>query len=301
MRFFKSEAKFTTKELNQLFSAGIKIALELSVCTDSRAMKPGQIFLPIKGEKFDGHDYINNVFEKFKDGKSIRVLSFCEKKRIKKVKKEHRDKIIIVKDTLEAYHKLANYYRKKINPKVVAITGSSGKTTVKDIVAAVLSSKLAVHKTESNFNNEIGVPKTILEMPRDTEVLVLELAMRGKGEIEFLSKTAEPDIAVITNVGTAHIGRLGSRRAIIKAKSEVLKHLKRGGLAVLANDKELLKITEKVWKGKTASFDLNQASEINFADGKTCFTIQAKRLCYEKYSVSALGNIHILNSLIAIL
>src|SRR3989338_892311 len=301
MKLVKSEARFSIKELNKLFKTRFNADFSVSICTDSRIIKPGQVFLPLKGESFDGHDYINNILKKNWNEKNPIIFSFCEKKKLPKVKKQYRNRLIVVNNTLDAYHQLANYYRRKINPKVIAITGSSGKTTAKDLLASVLSFSFKVHKTEANFNNEIGLPKTILEMPPGADVLVLELAMRGKGEIEFLSRTAEPDIAVITNAGTAHIARLGSRRAIIKAKSEVLKHLKRGGLAVLANDKELLKITEKVWKGKTASFDLNQASEINFRDGKTYFTIQVKRLCYEKYSVSALGSIHILNSLIAIL
>jgi UDP-N-acetylmuramoyl-tripeptide--D-alanyl-D-alanine ligase len=135
----------------------------------------------------------------------------------------------------------------------------------------------------------------------DTEVLVLELAMRGKGEIEFLSKTAQPDIAVITNVGTAHIGRLGNLQSIVKAKCEILKHLKKDGLAILFNDQKLLKTALQRWNGKTATFDLEQVSDISFSNGRTYFTLNIKKLCYEKYSVCALGNIHILNSLISIL
>ncbi len=288
---------FSARELNQLFSTKIKTGFNLSVCTDSRVIKRNQIFLPIKGEKFDGHDYINKILNK----KNMSIFSFCENGKVNKINKKFKDNLIIVENTLEAYHKLANYYRKKINPKVIAITGSSGKTTTKDLLASVLSSKFKVHKTEANFNNEIGMPKTILEMPEGTEVLILELAMRGKGEIEFLSKTAEPDIAVITNVGSAHIGRLGSTGAIIKAKSEILKHLKKGGLAVLHNDKKLLREVKKAWKGKIALFGLGQASNISFKKGRTSFITSIKKLHNEKYYISAMGNIYVLNSLIAIL
>ncbi len=301
MRLIKFEAKFHPEELNQLFGSKLGTNFEVSVCTDSRVVKSDQIFLPLKGGSFDGHDYINSIFEKFLNRKNRHPLSFCEKKKINKVKKQYRDRLIIVNNTLDAYHKLANHYRKKINPEVVAITGSSGKTTAKDLVAGVLSSGFKVHKTQANFNNEIGVPKTILEMPVDTEVLIIELAMRGKGEIELLSKIAEPDIAVITNVGTAHIGRLGSAQSIVSAKCEILKHLKKSGLAILWNDQKLLKTASKMWSGKTATFDLDQASDITFKDGKTYFTLNIRKLCYEKYSVRALGNIHVLNSLIAIL
>ncbi len=301
MKLVRTEAKFSVKELNRLFKAKLGADFDLSICTDSRLIKPGQIFLPLKGKVFDGHKYINSIFEKQKERKDFQVFSFCEKKKIKNVKKQYRDKLIIVSNTLDAYHKLANYYREKINPRVVAITGSSGKTTTKDLVSSVLSSRFKVHRTTANFNNEIGVPKTILEMPPDTEVLVLELAMRGKGEIEFLSKTAKPDIAVITNVGTAHIGRLGSLQSIVKAKCEILKHLKKDGLAILSNDQKLLKTALQRWNGKTATFDLDQVSDISFSDGRTYFTLNVKNFCYEKYSVCALGNIHILNSLISIL
>ncbi len=303
MKIVDSRAIFSTRELNQLFNTKIQIKAHLSISTDSRKIRAEEIFMPIKGENFDGHDYINNIFEKFKfkDSANINIFSFCEKRKLKKVKKQFRKNLILVKDTLEAYHRLANYHRKKVNPKVIAVTGSSGKTTTKDLLTSVLSSVFKVHKTEANFNNEIGLPKTILDMPRDTEVLVLELAMRGRGEIEFLSKTAEPDIAVITNIGAAHIGRLGSLEAIAKAKSEILKHLKKGGLAVLHNDKKLLKTAEKIWKGKTASFDLSNASEISFEAGKTSFTIDIKGLLQEKYYIPAMGTIHVLNSLIAIL
>ena len=157
--------------------------------------------MPFSGEKFDGHMFINEVF-----AKGVKY-SFCEKSKTSGL---DQSKLIVVENTLDAYHKIANYYRRKINPIVIAVTGSSGKTTVKELIATVLNEKYRVHKTEANFNNEIGVPKTILEMPKDTDVLVLELAMRGKGEIRYLSGTSEPDVAIITNVGSSHVGRLGS-------------------------------------------------------------------------------------------
>ena len=301
MRLIKFEAMFFVKELNSLFNSRLKSENPLSVCTDSRLIKSDQIFLPLEGENFDGHDYINSIFESKNRKKNPSVFSFCERRKINKVKKIHRNKLILVKNTLSAYHTLANYYRKKVDPVVIAITGSSGKTTTKDLVSEVLSHSFKTYKTRLNFNNEIGVPKTILEMPENTEVLILELAMRGKGEIEQLSKIAEPDLAVIINVGTAHIGRLGNIQSIISAKCEILKHLKKNGIAIIHNDQKLLKTVNKVWKGKTATFDLNQASDISFKDGKSHFTVDIKKLCYEKYSVNALGNIHVLNSLAAIL
>ena len=295
MELVKAEARFSIKELNKLFGSNIRAGFDVSVCTDSRSIKSEQIFLPLKGKSFDGHNYINNSF------KIPRIFSFCEKKKLSRVKKQYRERLIPVRDTLDAYHKLANYYRKKTNPKVIAVTGSSGKTTTKDLLASILSSRFKVHKTLANHNNEIGVPKTILEMPPTTEVLVLELAMRGKGEIEFLSRTAEPDIAVITNAGTAHIGNLGSLQSIVIAKCEILKHLKKNGLAVLLNDQKLLRKADKIWKGKTAAFDLSQVSDMSFKDGRSYFTLSIKGLCHERYHINALGKVQVLNSLIGIL
>ena len=153
-----------------------------------------------------------------------------------------------VPDTLTAYLQLANYRRKKLNPTVVAITGSSGKTTTKEIVASTLESKYRVFKTPLNHNNEVGLCQTIFEMPNDTEVLVLEMGMRGLGEIELLSKYAEPDITIISNVGTAHIGRLGSREKIAKAKCEIVKYQR--GDVFIAHDDELIKKTVEFDKDK---------------------------------------------------
>ncbi|MBI3590858.1 MAG: UDP-N-acetylmuramoyl-tripeptide--D-alanyl-D-alanine ligase [Candidatus Melainabacteria bacterium] len=288
----KFNACFQLKELATLFDLKLqreKTELSFSLCTDSRSIKPEQIFLPLTGEKFDGHNFINQVLD------SGVKYSFCEKDKLLKVKEKYKEKLVVVKNTLDAYHRIANYYRKKINPKVIAITGSSGKTTTKDLISSVLSKKYKTHKTEANFNNEFGVPKTILEMPEDTEMLVLELAMRARGEIKYLSKTVEPDVAVITNIGAAHIGRLGSIQEIIKSKTEMLEHLKKNGVAFFHNDQNLLQYSKTLWDGKTLAFDIKEASDISFSDGKSFFTFEG-----DNYSVNAQGLIHILNSILAI-
>lgn len=269
-----------------------QFAIKELISTDSRNIKPDQIFLPLAGEKFDGHDFINDVFVK-----GVKH-SFCEKNKSSRANEKYKSNLILVENTLDTYHEIANQYRKKINPTVIAITGSSGKTTTKDLLSTVLKTKYKVHKTEANFNNEIGVPKTILEMLEDTQVLVLELAMRQKGEIRYLAKTCEPDIAIITNVGSAHIGRLGSIESVIKAKCEILEHLKKGGLAILHNDPSLVKCSREIWKGKTDFFDLNQAKDISFKEGKSYFVLNEKPS--EKYSIPALGKTNVLNSILAI-
>ena len=297
----KPGARFQIKELLDLFSFNA-VAFDcepplLSINTDSRTIKEDQIFLPLSGEKFDGHDFINQILDK--GNKGIK-FSFCEKSKSQKVNDKHRSNLIVVENTLDAYHKIANYYRKKINPKVIAITGSSGKTTVKDLIGAVLSQKYKTHKTQSNFNNEFGVPKTILEMSEDTQALVLELAMRARGEIEYLAKTAEPDVAIITNIGTAHIGRLGTLQGIIEAKCEVFKYFKKDGIALIYNDPKLIEYMNGLQRRgelqcTPTTFDLSEAAQIKFNEGESFFKFKG-----EHYSVTALGKVHVLNSICAI-
>lgn len=222
------------------------------ISTDSRTIKSGDIFLALKGLNHDGHEHIKKAIE----AGAMQAISEINIDGLE-------DKLIIVENTLDAYHQIANSYRNKINPLVIGITGSSGKTTTKEILVKVLQKKFKVHATEKNFNNEIGVPKTILEMPRDTEVLILEMGMRGLGEISLLSKTAEPNIAIITNIGTAHIERLGSKENIRKAKLEIIDGLKdyQGWRELEAtflvdedNQNELKKLGAKVPE-KTLSFN----------------------------------------------
>ena len=203
--------------------------LEVNLSTDTRTIKNGDFYLPLKGASFDGEKFIPQALEKGAVG------AFCT----------GIDGNLQVENTLTAYLELANYRRKKLNFKVVAITGSSGKTTTKELVASTLSAKFKTFKTPLNHNNEIGFCQTIFETPDDTEVLVLEMGMRGLGEIELLSKYSEPDITIISNVGTAHIGRLGSRENIAKAKCEIVKYQR--GNVFIAHDDELIK--------KTVEFD----------------------------------------------
>lgn len=289
----KFNAKFSSRDLNQLFDLNIKESFEFSLSTDSRTITKSDLFIPLRGEKFDGHEFINDVLDK-----GIRY-SFCEKTSLDKVSGRNKHKLIVVDKTIDAYNKIANYYRNRLNAKVITITGSSGKTTVKELIACVLSEKFKVHKTEANFNNEIGVPKTILEAPQDTEVLVLELAMRRKGEIDYLSKTAEPDIAIITNVGLAHIGRLGDLSSIIEAKCEIFNHMKKEGLGFLHKNDSLIEYfkKEKIEKVKDCIvFDISEVgTDYVFKDGKSFFSLGG-----DKYFIYAKGKTHILNSVLAI-
>lgn len=183
------------------------------VTTDSRAIVPGCLFVALKGEKFDGHRF---VAQALKDGARGAVVSEVPEG-------VPADRCILVPDTLEAYQKIASRYRlDKKGLTVIAITGSNGKTSTKDCIAAVLGEKYRVIKTQANFNNEIGLPKTLLTIREDTEMAVVEMGMRGLGQIRAMKHIAVPDAAVITNVGDTHLELLGSLENIAKAKSEIL-------------------------------------------------------------------------------
>ena len=170
---------------------------------DSRLIEKGDIFLPLKRAR-DGHDFIEIAFD------NGAIISFSEKE----VEQAH----LLVDDNLAAFQTLAKYYLEKTKVPVIAVTGSNGKTTTKDMIAAVLSKKYKTYKTQGNHNNEIGLPYTILHMPEDTEKLVLEMGMDHPGDIDFLSQLAQPELALITLIGEAHLEFMGSRENIAKGK-----------------------------------------------------------------------------------
>jgi len=155
-----------------------------------------------------------------------------------------------VDDTLQAYQQLARWWRDQFDIPVIAVTGSAGKTTTKELIAAVLSTQGNVLKTQANYNNEIGVPKTLLELDSNHDYAVIEMAMRGSGQIALLTQIARPTIGVITNVGTAHIGLLGSEDAIAKAKCELLAQMPDTSMAILNHDNQrLMDTAATVWPG----------------------------------------------------
>jgi len=201
------------------------------VSTDSRGDLNGKLFIPIIGERFDAHEFLPQAIE---NGASAILCS----KKFTKV--PTNTSVILVDDTLEALQALSKSYLKEWNGKIVGITGSNGKTSTKDILTSILSAKYKVHKTQGNFNNHIGLPLTVLSMEEDTEVAVLEMGMSDFGEIEFLSKLAEPDAAIITNIGESHMQELGSRAGIAKAKLEIASGLSKEGLLVINGDEPLL-------------------------------------------------------------
>lgn len=199
-----------------------------NISTDTRNIKDGDLFIPIKGDNFDGHNFIQSAFEK--GAKICLSEKFLETKGI----------LIKVDNTKQALKDLAEYYRNIFDVTVVAITGSMGKTTTKDMIASVLSQKYNVVKTEGNFNNEIGLPLSVFKIEPETEVVVLEMGTNNFGEIRELSKIARPDIAIITNIGRVHTETLGSRDGVLRAKYEIFDYLNKDGLKILNGDDDIL-------------------------------------------------------------
>ena len=209
---------------------------------DSRQVESGYLFIAVKGEKVDGHQFIPQVFEKG----ALAVLSEQELS-------EPAGPYIRVESTLGAMKKLAAYYRRSLDIKVVGITGSVGKTSTKEMIASVLSQKYNVLKTEGNFNNEIGLPLTIFKIREQHEVAVLEMGISEFGEMHRLAEMAYPDICVITNIGLCHLENLLTRDGILKAKTESFEHLTPEGTAVLNGDDDKL-CEKKMVNGKPVVF-----------------------------------------------
>ncbi|MCD8341241.1 MAG: UDP-N-acetylmuramoyl-tripeptide--D-alanyl-D-alanine ligase [Clostridiales bacterium] len=201
-----------------------------AVDTDSRAMAGGSLFVPLVGERFDGHAYIDSALATAAGTLTQRPLERYAPDRF----------YVLVEDTMRALGDLARYYRHKFQIKVVGITGSVGKTTCKDMVASVLSAHFRVLKTDGNFNNNIGVPKTLFRLDSSHQVAVIEMGMNHLGEIDYLTNIVNPDVAIITNIGDAHIENLGSRENTLKAKSEIFNGMNGKGVAVLNGDDPLL-------------------------------------------------------------
>ncbi len=248
--------EFSLSELNNVLgdiknlSKGKRDFLNFkNISIDSRTLSKNDLFIAIKGKTFDGHNFLPDVLDKG-------VKSVVIKKGMQRLLPRNFP-YWVVNDTLEAFQKLALLKRKKLNIPVVAITGSVGKTTTKEMIGGVLNKLGRIKLSHANFNNEIGVGLTILATDEEDKALVLEMGMRGLGQIENLSKYSEPDVAVITNIGTAHIGLLGSKKNITYAKCEISKFLNPEGVVIIpANDPFLEKTLKEFWKGKVIKVKL---------------------------------------------
>ncbi|WP_251859707.1 UDP-N-acetylmuramoyl-tripeptide--D-alanyl-D-alanine ligase [Clostridium sp. Marseille-Q2269] len=270
-----------------------------SVSTDTRKIKKGDIFIALKGENFNGNKFVQSAIEK---GASLCIVSEIDFSEDKIGKSSY---IIKVNNTNKALLDLAEYYKSKLDIKVVAITGSTGKTSTKDLVAAVLSQKYKVFKTEGNFNNEIGLPLMIFSLDKSYDVAVLEMGMNHFNEIHNMAQAARPDIAIITNIGISHIENLGCRKNILKAKLEITDFFNEDNILIINGDNDLLSNFEsdkyKVLKIGTEKKSDFKGINLNLQEECVQFDISEKEeLKFNGFKVNVPGKHNVLNSLTAI-
>jgi len=225
-------------------------------CTDSRSIAKGELFVPIKGEKFDGHNFIEAAFERGACGAMVEKLPPNFKNKCAGMW------FIQVKDTTEAFLKLANLLRRSAHVKTVGITGSNGKTTTKDMCAAILAKRGHVLKTQGNLNNLIGLPITLSALDEKDEFAVLELGMSKPGEIAKLAKTADPDVGVITNVNSSHIEFFDSLEGIAEAKAELIDNVRSDVPLVLNRDDKYFSFMQDKARGRVISFGCSKEADI---------------------------------------
>ncbi len=233
------------------------------ISTDSRKIKKDELFIVLKGPRYDGQDFVPEALEK---GACGALVVQCPSAHLAKTggrTKVQSQKIFIeVKDTLKALGQIAKYYREKFELPVVAVTGSTGKTTTKDMIASILSLKLSVLKTQGNFNNEVGVPLTLFRLSKKHQVVVLELGMSALGEIERLTRISSPKIGVMTNVGEVHLQYLGNIQRVALAKAELLYALGKDDVAILNIDDPYIRDMKKGIKAKIVTYGIRRRAEV---------------------------------------
>ena len=265
-----------------------------SVERDSRQIQDGSLFLAIKGGRVDGHDFIEKCYD------AGACCAICEK-----APENPSKPYILVDSTLEAVKKIAKAYREKFDIPVVGVSGSVGKTSTKEMLCAVLSQKFKTHKTQGNLNNELGVPLTLLAMPEDTEVAVIEMGISGFGEMTRLSAMAQPTICVLTVIGSCHLDNLGDLDGVLKAKTEMFQNARPGASYVLNGDDEKLATlqtvngTEPVFYGISDKNRYHAENIQNNGEGGVSCT-----LCYDDTRldvvIPAIGNYMVANALAAV-
>ncbi len=289
-------ALFTLQELlqatgGQLLGPRSEPSAPFTLNTDTRTVQAGQWFIPLVGANFDGHTYLQEAFKAGVTGALVNQASVSQHPEW-----ESNTNLVAVPDTLKAYMALAQFHRRRLKPglKVIALTGSSGKTTTKDMLFAAFSQIKSTQKTQANYNNEIGVSQTLLALVPETELAIVEMGMRGPHQIDVLSLCAEPDVALITNVGPAHIEMLGSLEAIADAKLEIVAGLNpQTGVLITNGDDALLNTkTPSVWSSDWRRFQLTDAKNI-LRDG------EGQRFEYQGHTVylSVPGHHNVMNAL----
>ena len=270
-----------------------------SVSIDTRIIKDNDIFIALKGENFNANDF---ALEASKKGASICIVDEIKfDKSILNIKTS----VIKVEDTKKALLELAKFYINKLNLKVVGITGSTGKTSTKDLVAAVLGAKFKVFKTLGNFNNEIGLPLMIFKLDKSYDIAVLEMGMSDFGEIHNLCEVARPDIAIVTNIGMSHIENLKTRENILKAKMEITDFFSRDNVLIVNSDNDLLQdVSSTNYKLIKIGIDSGadfKACDLNIEEEKITFNLlENGKLINESIEVNIPGRHNILNSLLAV-
>lgn len=251
---------------------GAKIA---GISTDTRTIKRGEIFLAIKGEKYDGRAFVGDALRKNAAGIIVSRLSHTVRRGLPGGKVAIR-----VKDTLSALLDIAGFHRDRFGLSVVAITGSNGKTTTKEMLARILSRRLETLKSEASFNNEVGIPLSLLRIRSKHEVCVLEIGMSAKGEIRNLARVVKPDVGIITNVGPAHLQNFDSLAEIARAKAELLDAL--DGACVLNADDEYFGMLKRRCRTKLITFGMEKAADFHadslryLPSGEVTFRINRK-------------------------
>ncbi|SJZ35492.1 UDP-N-acetylmuramoyl-tripeptide--D-alanyl-D-alanine ligase [Selenihalanaerobacter shriftii] len=290
--------EFISEIDGELINGSLETKID-EVSIDSRTIDKGALFFAIKGERFDGHNFINDALAAGAIGVVIEINEISE------YSIDSNILVIKVEDTSKALQDLAKYYRSLFDIPVIGVTGSTGKTTTKDLIASVLEVKFKTLKTEGNYNNEFGLPLTLFRLDSSYEVVVVELAMRGLGEIEYLCQIAQPEIGVITNVGVTHLETLGSQENIARAKSELVMSLPPEGKALLNGDDDYIRMmankaeAEIVYYGCGNDNDLEAIKIENLgADGLSFIVNQQSRKFEVRLPLP--GEYNVYNSLAAI-
>ena len=268
------------------------------IVTDSRKITPNSLFIALKGENFNGEDFAAEAVKKGAAGVIVSIE--CPKEKLPST-----GLVLRVADTLAAYQSFARLWRERFDIPVVAITGSNGKTTTKDLTAAALSRLGAIQKTSKNYNNEIGVPLTLLGLNESHKAAVVEIGMRGLHQIDALAEIVKPTIGIVTNVTETHIELLGSIENIALAKSEMVTSIKRGGVVILnADDPNVLAMKVKAAEGvKVLTFGIDHEADLQAFDietDSTATTFKVRGIADYTFKINLLGRHNVLDALAAI-
>ena len=239
-------------------------AAQNNVCvisTDSRQVKKGNIFIALQGENFDGHDFVRKAVEK-----GVASVIISNEALLDLGEMDKAVSIIKVSDTLQALGDLAHNYRQRFSLPVIGLTGSSGKTTTKEMMAAIIGREKNILKTEGNLNNLIGLPQTIFRLTAEHELAILEMGTNTRGEIKRLTRIAEPIIGLITNIGPAHLAGFGSVDVVAQEKADLFLNMPQAGIAVVNIDDEAVKIIAERWNGRRINFSMSPNADVTVND-----------------------------------